>query len=133
MSPTTWRTTKAQHPTGDSAQPRPREGVLDTPSTARPPRQSVGVEVIVGTEVLVTETLPRRAVGSYLAHPERVAADLLDVALLGINLPGTADPNRAILQAVATIRGWRPEPRLDHALAALAVPTLFACGARRGP
>ena len=51
-----------------------------------------------------TETLRRRAFGSYLVHPERVAADLLDVALLGINLPGTADTNRAILQAVATIR-----------------------------
>jgi pimeloyl-ACP methyl ester carboxylesterase len=75
-----------------------------------------------------TETLRRRAFGSYLVHPERVAADLLDVALLGINLPGTADTNRAILQAVATIRGWRPELRLDDALAALAVPTLFVCG-----
>jgi pimeloyl-ACP methyl ester carboxylesterase len=75
-----------------------------------------------------TETLRRRAFGSYLVHPERVAPDLLDVALLGINLPGTADTNRAILQAVATIRGWRPELRLDDALAALAVPTLFVCG-----
>jgi pimeloyl-ACP methyl ester carboxylesterase len=75
-----------------------------------------------------TETLRSRAFGSYLVHPERVAPDLLDVALLGINLPGTADTNRAILQAVATIRGWRPELRLDDALAALAVPTLFVCG-----
>jgi pimeloyl-ACP methyl ester carboxylesterase len=74
------------------------------------------------------ETLRRRAFGSYLAHPERVAADLLDVALLGINLPGTADTNRAILQAVATIRGWRPELRLDDALAAVTMPTLFVCG-----
>jgi pimeloyl-ACP methyl ester carboxylesterase len=75
-----------------------------------------------------TETLRRRAFGSYLAHPERIAADLLDVALLGINLPGKADTNRAILQAVATIRGWRPELRLDDALAALTVPTLFVRG-----
>ena len=75
-----------------------------------------------------TETLRRRAFGSYLVHPERVADDLLDVALLGINLPGTADTNRAILQAVATIRGWRPELRLEDALAALAVPTLFVIG-----
>jgi pimeloyl-ACP methyl ester carboxylesterase len=75
-----------------------------------------------------TERLRRRPFGSYLVHPERVAPDLLDVALLGINLPGTADTNRAILQAVATIRGWRPELRLDDALAALAVPTLFVCG-----
>ena len=75
-----------------------------------------------------TETLRRRAFGSYLVHPESVAADLLDVALLGINLPGTANTNRAILQSVATLRGWRPELRLDDALAALAVPTLFVCG-----
>ena len=75
-----------------------------------------------------TETLRKRAFGSYVVHPERVAADLLDVALLGINLPGTADTNRAIIQAVATIRGWRPELRLDDALAALAVPTLFVWG-----
>jgi pimeloyl-ACP methyl ester carboxylesterase len=75
-----------------------------------------------------TETLRRRAFGSYVVHPERVPADLLDVALLGINLPGTADTNQAIMQAVATIRGWRPQLRLDDALAALAVPTLFVCG-----
>jgi pimeloyl-ACP methyl ester carboxylesterase len=74
------------------------------------------------------ETLRRRLFGNYVVHPERVAADLLDVALLGINLPGTADTNRAILQAVATFRGWRPEMRLDDALAALAVPTLFVWG-----
>ena len=75
-----------------------------------------------------TETLRKRLFGSYLVHPDRVATDLLEVALLGINLPGTADTNRAILQAVATLRGWRPEMRLDDALATLAVPTLFAWG-----
>ena len=75
-----------------------------------------------------TETLRKRLFGSYLVHPERVATDLLEVALLGINLPGAADTNRAILQAVATVRGWRPEMRLDDALATLAVPTLFAWG-----
>ena len=74
------------------------------------------------------ETLRRRAFGTYLVHPERVPADLLEVALLGINLPGTADTNQAIMQAVATIRGWRPQLRLEGALATLSVPTLFICG-----
>ena len=55
-------------------------------------------------------------------HPERLPADLLEVALLGINLPGTADTNQAIMQAVATIRGWRPQLRLEGALATLPVP-----------
>jgi pimeloyl-ACP methyl ester carboxylesterase len=77
-----------------------------------------------------TETLRKRMFGSYLAHPDRLPADLLEVALAGINLPGTAETNRAILQAVATFRGWRPEMRLDDTLAALEVPTLFAWGAR---
>jgi pimeloyl-ACP methyl ester carboxylesterase len=77
-----------------------------------------------------TETLRKRMFGSYLVHPDRLEADLLEVALAGINLPGTAQTNRAILQAVATLRGWRPEMRLDGALAALEVPTLFAWGAR---
>lgn len=75
------------------------------------------------------ETLRKRMFGSYLEHPERLPTDLLNVALAGINLPGTAETNRAILQAVATIRGWRPELRLDAALAALEVPTLFVWGA----
>ena len=75
------------------------------------------------------ETLRKRMFGSYLEHPDRLPADLLNVALAGINLPGTAETNRAILQAVATIRGWRPEMRLDDALAALEVPTLFVWGA----
>jgi pimeloyl-ACP methyl ester carboxylesterase len=30
------------------------------------------------------------AFGSYLAHPDRLPTDLLEVALAGINLPGTA-------------------------------------------
>jgi pimeloyl-ACP methyl ester carboxylesterase len=77
-----------------------------------------------------TETLRKRMFGSYLVHPDRLPADLLEVALAGINLPGTAQANRAILQAVATLRGWRPEMRLDDALTALEVPTLFAWGAR---
>ena len=77
-----------------------------------------------------TETLRKRMFGSYLAHPGRLPADLLEVALAGLNLPGTAQANRAILQAVATLRGWRPDMRLDGALAALDVPTLFAWGAK---
>jgi pimeloyl-ACP methyl ester carboxylesterase len=76
-----------------------------------------------------TETLRKRMFGSYLVHPDRLPVDLLEVALAGINLPGTAETNRAILQAVATLRGWRPEMRLDDTLAALEVPTLFAWGA----
>jgi pimeloyl-ACP methyl ester carboxylesterase len=76
------------------------------------------------------ETLRKRMFGSYLVHPDRLPADLLEVALAGINLPGTAEANRAILRAVATLRGWRPEMRLDDALAALDVPTLFAWGAK---
>lgn len=75
-----------------------------------------------------TETLRKRAFGAYLTHPERLADDLLNVALAGMNLPGTADTNRAILQSVATVRGWRPEMRLDKALTELNVPTLFAWG-----
>jgi pimeloyl-ACP methyl ester carboxylesterase len=74
------------------------------------------------------ETLRKRAFGGYLTHPERLADDLLDAALGGMNLPGTADTNRAILQSVATLRGWRPEMRLDSALADLDVPTMFAWG-----
>jgi pimeloyl-ACP methyl ester carboxylesterase len=75
-----------------------------------------------------TETLRKRMFGSYLVHPDRLPTDLLEVALAGINLPGTSETNRAILQAVATLRGWRPEMRLDDTLAALELPTLFVWG-----
>lgn len=75
-----------------------------------------------------TDMLRKRAFGSYLMHPERIPDDLLEVALLGSNLPGTADTNQAIMQAVATIRGWRPQLRLETALTQLSVPTLFICG-----
>ena len=63
-------------------------------------------------------------------HPDRLPTDLLEVALAGINLPGTAETNRAILQNVVTIRGWRPEMRLDDRLAAVELPTLFVWGAK---
>jgi pimeloyl-ACP methyl ester carboxylesterase len=75
-----------------------------------------------------TETLRKRMFGGYLVHPERLPTDLLDIALAGINLPGAAETNRAILQAVATFRGWRPEMRLDESLAALELPVLFVWG-----
>jgi pimeloyl-ACP methyl ester carboxylesterase len=75
-----------------------------------------------------TETLRKRMFGGYLVHPDRLPADLLEVALAGSNLPGTSETNRAILQAVATVRGWRPEMRLDDTLAALELPTLFVWG-----
>ena len=79
-------------------------------------------------QVREAETLRKRAFGNYLVHPERVPADLLEVALLGINLPGTAQTNQAIMQAVATIRGWRPQLRLESALATLPVSTLLIWG-----
>jgi pimeloyl-ACP methyl ester carboxylesterase len=75
------------------------------------------------------ETLRKRMFGSYLVHPDRLASDLLEVTLAGVNLPGTSDANRAILQAVATLRGWRKEMRLDGALSSLEMPTLFLWGA----
>lgn len=75
------------------------------------------------------ETLRKRMFGGYLVHPDRLPTDLLEVSLAGVNLPGTAETNRAILQAVATFRGWRPALRLDDTLAALATPTLFVWGA----
>ena len=71
-----------------------------------------------------------RAFGGVLVRPDRLATGLLEVALAGIILPGTAETNRAILQIVATFRGWRPEMRLDDPLAELEVPTLFAWGAK---
>jgi pimeloyl-ACP methyl ester carboxylesterase len=77
-----------------------------------------------------TETLRKRAFGGILVHPDRLPTDLLEVALAGINLPGTAKTNRGILQNIATFRGWRPEMRLDDPLAALEVPALFAWGAK---
>lgn len=77
-----------------------------------------------------TEALRKRAFGSYLVHPDRLPTDLLEVALAGINLPGTAETNQAILQNVATFRSWRPELRLDDRLAAVEMPTLFVWGAK---
>src|SRR4051794_31447034 len=76
-----------------------------------------------------TEALRKRVFGGFLVHPDRLPTDLLDVALAGINLPGTADTNRAILQSVATFWRWRPEMRLDDSLAAIEVPVLFVWGA----
>lgn len=76
-----------------------------------------------------TETLRNRVFGSYVVHPDRLPTDLLEVALAGMNLPGTSVTNRAILRAAATFQGWRPEMRLDDTLAALQMPALFVWGA----
>lgn len=74
------------------------------------------------------ESVRRRALAGYLSHPERVPDELLRVALAAMRLPGWARANRDILREVTTLRGWRPEARLDGDLVRSGIPTRFIVG-----
>jgi pimeloyl-ACP methyl ester carboxylesterase len=63
------------------------------------------------------ETVRTRMFGPYVADPTALPDDLLEVALIGMNLPGARTSSRAIVRSVATHRGWRPDMRVDDLLA----------------
>ena len=74
------------------------------------------------------ETLRKRVFSGYVAHPERIPLDVLEVALVGMALPGTALANHTMMNAVTTLRGLRPQLLMQQDMARLEVPTLFVWG-----
>jgi pimeloyl-ACP methyl ester carboxylesterase len=74
------------------------------------------------------ETLRKRVFSGYVAHPERIPLDVLEVALVGMALPGSALTNHTIMNAVTTLRGLRPQLLMQQDMARLEVPTLFVWG-----
>jgi pimeloyl-ACP methyl ester carboxylesterase len=74
-------------------------------------------------------TLRERVYSGYVAHPERIPVDVLEVRLAGMALPGTSLTTQTTLHALTTFRGLRPtELQLQDEMARLRVPTLFVCG-----
>ena len=73
-------------------------------------------------------TLRDRAFSGYLTHPERLSMEWLEVAGAGGALPGTGLSNRTLLNAVANLRGQRPEVIMQEAMTSLEVPTRFVWG-----
>lgn len=76
------------------------------------------------------EAVRKRMLGPYVGDPTAIPDDLLEVALAGDQLPGARARSRALIRAVATFSGWRPELRLDDALAHSHVDTTFVWGDR---
>jgi pimeloyl-ACP methyl ester carboxylesterase len=76
------------------------------------------------------ETVRTRMFGPYVADPTALPDDLLEVALIGMNLPGARTSSRAIVRSVATHRGWRPDMRVDDLLARTGIDTVFVWGDR---
>jgi pimeloyl-ACP methyl ester carboxylesterase len=74
------------------------------------------------------EMLRKRVFSGLVAHPEHIPRDVLEVALAGGALPGTPATTGAMLHAVTTLRGLRPELRMTDDVAHLDGPTLFVWG-----
>lgn len=74
------------------------------------------------------ETMRTRAFARVVAHPERIPLDLLEVALAGSALPGTALTSRTLLHAVVTLRGLRESMWMGEDMARLGVSTKFVWG-----
>ena len=74
------------------------------------------------------EQVRSRIYASYSAHPDRVPEDVLQLTLASLQLPGKNAANRALLRAVMTFQGVRPELQLRQEMTGLRVPTLFAWG-----
>jgi pimeloyl-ACP methyl ester carboxylesterase len=74
------------------------------------------------------EQVRSRIYRNYVSHPEAVPHDVLELTLAALQLPGKSAANRALLQAVMTVKGVRPELRFRDAMTRLEIPTLFAWG-----
>ena len=74
------------------------------------------------------ETMRTRAFAGNVAHPERLPLDLLEVALAGSALPGTALTSRTMLHAFLTLRGLRETMWMGEEMTRLDVPTRFVWG-----
>src|ERR1700730_15405636 len=74
------------------------------------------------------ETTRTRAFAGLVAHPERIPLDLLEVALSGSALPGTALTSRTMLHSVVTLRGLRESMWMGEDMTRLDVPTRFVWG-----
>jgi pimeloyl-ACP methyl ester carboxylesterase len=72
--------------------------------------------------------LRKRVYSGYVAHPERIPTDVLEVALAGMGIPGTSHATQTMLHAVTTLGGLRPELQMQDRMATLQVPTLFTWG-----
>jgi pimeloyl-ACP methyl ester carboxylesterase len=78
------------------------------------------------------ETLRKRAYAGLVAHPERIPVEVLEVALAGGALPGTALTSRTMLHAVTSLRGLRRGLWMGGDIVHLEVPTLFLWGEHDG-
>jgi pimeloyl-ACP methyl ester carboxylesterase len=74
------------------------------------------------------ETMRKRVFSGYCVHPERIPTDLLEVAVAGTSLPGTAFTTHTILHAATTMRGLRPQLSMHEDMKHLPAPTRFVWG-----
>lgn len=74
------------------------------------------------------ETMRTRAFAPVVAHPERIPLDLLEVALAGSALPGTALTSRTMLHAFLTLHGLRESLWMGEDMARLEIPMSFVWG-----
>lgn len=77
-----------------------------------------------------SEAIRKRVFPMLSAHPERILADFLKVALAAQKLPGAELAARSMLRTVLDWRGWRKSMMMRDVLAAIDVPTLFVWGDR---
>ncbi len=72
--------------------------------------------------------LRKHVYASLCAHPERISDEALLLAARVRTRPGWDVTMRSMTNAVANLRGWRPELSIREATATLRAPTLFAWG-----
>jgi pimeloyl-ACP methyl ester carboxylesterase len=89
---------------------------------------SITGPLIARLKIRDVEMLRKRVFSPYLVHPDRIPLDVLEVALTGMALPGTATTNQAVMHAVTTLRGLRPELWMADSMARLGLPTQFVWG-----
>ncbi len=74
------------------------------------------------------EKLRKQVFASLLAHPERVPAEALDVAIANASFPASQRCVHTMARAFATLGGVRPELMMRDEMARLPVRTLFLWG-----
>lgn len=76
------------------------------------------------------EAIRKRVFPMLSAHPKRIPADFLELALAAQKLAGAELAARTMLRTVLTWRGWRKSMMMRDVLATIDVPTLFVWGDR---
>jgi 2-hydroxy-6-oxonona-2,4-dienedioate hydrolase len=87
-------------------------------------------QLISRMKITDPEKVRKQVMPFLVARPETVPLEFIELDIAAQALPDAGRSAYTLLRAIGTLRGLRPEMRLDGDIARIAAPTLFAWGDR---